>query len=62
MSEKAEKLFDEIKKERKDGLNGSDVEITNGNVIFKSLRRMGYIEKLVDLESKTYDDINSINQ
>ena len=62
ISEDAEKLFDEIKKERKSGLEGSDVEITNGNIIFKSLRRLGYIEKLVSLVSKTYDEMNSLSQ
>lgn len=61
VSEKAEKLFDEIKKERKSSLDGKDSEITNGNLIFKCLRRLGYIEKLIDLKSETYDKLNSLS-
>lgn len=61
VSEDAEKIFDDIKKERSKGLSGSNSEISNGNVIFKSLRRMGYIEKIVDLKSKAYDNLNSLS-
>ena len=60
VSEKAKALFDKIKSERKGGLNGKDVEITNGNIIFKSLRRLGYIEKITNLMSDTYDKLNSL--
>lgn len=59
VSEKAKALFDRIKRIRKDALkNGT--EMSTGNIIFKVLRRIGYIEKLVDLKLKTYDKINSI--
>ena len=61
VSEKANALFDDIKIERRSGLDGKDVEITNGNLIFKCLRRLGYIEKLVDLKSETYDKLNSLS-
>lgn len=60
ISERAEKVFDDIKAERKSGLNDKDCEITNGNLIFKCLRRMGYIEKIVNLMSDTYDKMNSL--
>ena len=44
---------------RKDSLkNGS--EMSEGNVIFKILRRLGYIGKIVDLKRLTFDKINSI--
>lgn len=61
VSEKAEKLFDEIKSDRKKGLEKTDNEISNGNLIFKCLRRLGYIEKLLDLKSETYDKMNSLS-
>lgn len=62
ISEKAEKLFDEIKKERRDSLNGNkkSTEITTGNIIFKCLRRLNYLDKLYDLKTKTYDKMNSL--
>ena len=62
ISEKAEKLFDEIKKERRDSLgNGKKTtEITTGNIIFKCLRRLKYLDKLYDLKTKTYDKMNSL--
>ena len=59
LSEKVKKLFDNIKGMRKDSLkNGS--EMSEGNIIFKILRRIGYIGKLVDLKRLTFDKINSI--
>ena len=61
VSEKADKLFDDIKADRKRGLDKTDNEISNGNIIFKCLRRLGYIEKLVDLKSETYDKMNSLS-
>ena len=61
VSEKADKLFDEIKADRKKGLDKTDNEISNGNLIFKCLRRLGYIEKLVNLKSETYDKMNSLS-
>lgn len=57
----SEKLFDSIKNERKNALskeNGN--EMSDGNIIFKSLRRANYIEKLKDLIKKMTNIINSI--
>ena len=53
-------LFDEIKTLRKKDLNDSNNEINNGNIIFKSLRRLGYIEKLNNLINRCYDKLNSL--
>lgn len=62
ISEKAEKLFDEIKNERRNSLGGSkkSTEITTGNIIFKCLRRLKYLDKLYDLKTKAYDKMNSL--
>ena len=57
LSGKVKSLFDKIKGMRKDALkNGT--EMSTGNVIFKCLRRLGYIGRLVDLKSLTFDKIN----
>lgn len=60
-SESADKLFDEIKSLRKKDLEGTGNEISNGNIIFKCLRRLNYIEKLVQIKSKSYDKLNSLS-
>lgn len=56
----ASKMFDEIKKMRKDDLAKYGREMCDGNIIFKSLRRSDYIGKLIKLKDLTYDKINSI--
>ena len=60
VSENAEKLFNELKNLRKGDLNNADNEINEGNIIFKCLRRLGYIEKINDIISKGYNRLNSL--
>lgn len=63
ISERANNLFDEIKNERRNSLNGESKnksEITPGNIIFKCLRRLNYLDKLYNLKTKTYDKMNSL--
>lgn len=60
ISNKAKKIYDKIKKIRKEGLNSKKSEMSNGNIIFKVLRRSGYLEKIIDLKKDTYDKLNSI--
>ena len=55
--EKAEALFKKIKDERSKKAG----ELSNGNIIFKALRRMGYIKKLSKMMAKAYDTISSLN-
>ena len=55
-------LFNKIKDERNDELHAKDAkELSNGNLIFKSLRRNGYIEKLINIRNNSYDKCNSLN-
>lgn len=55
------KLMDKIKAERASGLTNDDAaELTPGNLIFKSLRRSGYIEKLIDIKRRCFDRARSI--
>ena len=59
--EKSDKLFDKIKGERKLGFERSGgKEINNYNIVFKALRRNGYIEKLVNIKSAAYDKLKSL--
>ena len=60
ISESAEKLFDELKNLRSGDLSNADNEINEGNIIFKCLRRLGYIEKINDIISKGYNRLNSL--
>ena len=59
LSTKVKGLFDKIKGMRKDSLKNGG-ELSDGNIIFKTLKRLGYIGKLVDLKRMTFDKINSI--
>ena len=59
--DEANEVFDNIKNERKDAFKASTKELSTGNVIFKTLRRNGYIEKIIDLRNKSYDKINSLS-
>ena len=59
--EKSDNLFDKIKGERKIGFERSGgKEINNYNIVFKALKRNGYIEKLVNVKSMAYDKLNSL--
>lgn len=52
--ETIDKLKDKIKKYRKSGLNKGG-EYSNENLVFKYLRRSGYMEKLSDLKNSLID-------
>ena len=56
----ANELYDRIKDTRKSSLGNSTTELSAGNLIFKSLRRNGYLEKLNDIRTQLYDRLNSI--
>ena len=59
--DKAENIMDRIKECRKMSLRGeSGKEMTEGNLIFKSLRRNEYMEKIYDIKKESYDLANSL--
>lgn len=58
---KAHKLRDKIKKMRKFGLDRGG-ESDSFNIIYKVLRRAGYMDMLWDLSSELYDKLNSIDE
>lgn len=57
----AKKIKDKLKNFRKIGLS-NDGEYSYENLVFKYLRRNGYIKKLIDLKTKNFDKKLSINE
>ena len=60
VGELAKELFDVIKRTRSGSLQKSKKEMNDGNIIFKTLRRNGYMEKLINLINDVYDKCNSL--
>lgn len=60
LGEKVEQLFKAMKEERKKGLSDSDSEINNGNIMYKALRRGGYLQKIIDLRHNIFDKMHSL--
>lgn len=56
-----EKVMDKVKKLRKSGLEEAG-EFSTGNLVFKVLRNNGYLEKLSDLRTKTFDRELSVEE
>lgn len=57
----ADKIYETIREERKQSMaTAKFAELTTGNLIFKSLRRNGYIEKLINLRRTCYDKLRSL--
>lgn len=57
----ADKLYEAIRQERKESMATAEyAELTTGNLIFKSLRRNGYMKKLIDLRRDCFDKLHSI--
>lgn len=54
LSAKLKKVWKKIKENRQKGLD-KEGEFSIENLVFKLLRRNGYIEKILDLKSKIYD-------
>ena len=61
IGDKSHKLLDKIKQLRKIGLNRGG-ESDQLNIVYKVLRRTGYIDKLWNLNSSLYDRMNSIEE
>ena len=61
IGEKAHNLFGKIKAMRKDGLSRGG-ESDKDNIVYKVLRRTGYMDILWNLSSQLYDKLNSIDE
>jgi hypothetical protein len=53
--EKLDKVWKKVKDFRKSGLESESGEYSTGNLVFKLLRRNGYINKVMELKNKSYD-------
>jgi hypothetical protein len=53
--EKIKKIWKKIKTYRQSGLDSESGEFSLGNLVFKLLRRNGYIGKVMALKRKLYD-------
>ena len=53
--EKIDKVWKKIKDFRKSGLESAGGEFSVGNLVFKLLRRNGYIQKVIEMKNKSYD-------
>jgi hypothetical protein len=60
--DKCDRLFEYMKDVRKRGLETEAAEMSSGNIIWKVIRRSGYIERLVDIMVDAYDKINTIRK
>ena len=47
---------------RKKGLDSKEKEMSDGNVKYKVIKHMGYIDKLRDYQNKAYDKCNTIKE
>lgn len=59
--DKVKSIFDKLKGLRKDALRSGN-EMSPNNILYKALRRLGYIDMLLDLKAKTYDRLKSIEK
>jgi len=55
IKEKIDSVWKKIKDFRKSGLESEGGEFSIGNLVFKLLRRNGYISKVMDLKKELYD-------
>jgi hypothetical protein len=61
IGDRASELLDKIGKIRKIGLKNGG-ESSSGNVVYKVLKRAGYLERLWKLSADVYDKLNSLDE
>lgn len=57
-----ESVYDELKGMRKNGLASKEMEMSEGNIIWKVIKHAGYIDKCWDYYDKVYDRRNTIDE
>lgn len=62
LGNKIENIFSRLKNLRAEGLKSSQKEMSSGNIIYKLIRRMKYIDKIWNIANKAYDKANSITE
>jgi len=61
-NEAGSKISEELRELRDSGLNTGNGEYSIGNLVFKTLRKNGYLEKLSDIKSSALDDSLSLDE
>lgn len=62
LSNKVEAIYTKLKNMRAEGLATKEKEMSTGNIIWKIVKHMGYIEKLWNYINKVYDRRNTIDE
>ena len=62
LSKKLESIYDELKGMRKKGLASKEIEMSEGNIIWKVVKHAGYIDKCWEYYDKVYDRANTIDE
>ncbi len=60
IGEEVKKIFAKIKNIRKNALKNGG-EFSSGNIWYKSLRRLGYIKKILTMKEDIFDSVNSLS-
>jgi len=55
------KIWSKVRKTRKDGIASTEGELSIGNLVFKYLRRNGYIGKIIDIKRMTVEKKYSLS-
>lgn len=56
LKDESDRIWDKIKKARKDGIDSPEGEYAVGNLVFKYLRRNGYIGKVIEIKKKLVEN------
>lgn len=62
LSNKVEAIYTKLKNMRSNGLASKEKEMSTGNIIWKIIKHMGYIEKAWKYINKAYDSRNTIDE
>lgn len=62
LSTEVENIYTKLKNMRSEGLASSEKEMSTGNIIWKVIKHMGYIEKLWNYINNVYDRSNTIDE
>lgn len=62
LSDKIKGIYTKLKDMRAEGLGSKEKEMSAGNIIWKVVKHMGYIEKVWDYINKVYDTTNTIDE
>lgn len=55
LGKRVRRIFKQMQTDRANGLKTKKKEMSNGNIIYKAVRRLGYLDKIWELYNETYD-------